>query len=269
MRIRGTKYYSALDCYRAGTLELGTPLLLLPEPSNRHDRNAVRIVSSESKRMLGYAPRILAPLLKQAIESNNYECSISFLANTGDCIDIYCDIAISQLFNSPTKNLPDEAAVYAVVNLLNMRLYIGATNNLKKRWSEHVARLQSNSHFSPHLQDDWSTAGQHCFTVVQIERGVDYKELLLKEKEYINGTASFSPLNGYNHGGGRDQLHFRGEQGRVELSPAIRIPLALDATEKKAHRIPDRITRTTYSGISSAHIATIVMFLVVLLVIFF
>ena len=50
--------------------------------------------------------------------------------------------------------------VYKIENSVNGKYYIGSSNNIYRRWKEHIKLLNKNNHHSPHLQFAWNKYGE-------------------------------------------------------------------------------------------------------------
>lgn len=93
--------------------------------------------------------------------------------------------------------------IYKITNKLTNKSYIGESNDIERRWSEHKEELINNSHKNYKLQEDWNTYGENNF-VFEILEEIDkldspYKttmQLIYLEDKYI---IKYNALNqGYN-----------------------------------------------------------------------
>lgn len=88
--------------------------------------------------------------------------------------------------------------IYKIENLINHKIYIGQTNNIKRRFSEHKARgYEINSHKALYYAFD--KYGVENFKFEIIEETEDYNE---REKYWIKYYDSYK--NGYNMTEGGD-----------------------------------------------------------------
>lgn len=62
-----------------------------------------------------------------------------------------------------------KAAVYRIRNKANGRIYIGVTNCLSARRSQHLSKLSRGTHANSRMQDDWVQHGGHRFTMEPIK----------------------------------------------------------------------------------------------------
>jgi len=91
-----------------------------------------------------------------------------------------------------------ESGIYAIINKLNNKIYVGSTINFKKRWNKHKTELRHRKHHSKHLENAWHLHGEENFEFKILEEVTDLKNLVVKEQKYINLYNSFDENNGYN-----------------------------------------------------------------------
>ena len=88
--------------------------------------------------------------------------------------------------------------VYMIKCLINGKVYIGKSNDVKRRWREHKSRLKRNNHENEKLQYDWNEYGEDNFEFKLIEN-YDNEEFGIElEKKYINKYKSYDLNFGYN-----------------------------------------------------------------------
>jgi group I intron endonuclease len=87
--------------------------------------------------------------------------------------------------------------IYKITNIINNKIYIGGSINIKHRFSEHKWQLNNNIHGNIHLQRAWNKYGKDNFKFEIIE---ECDILLLKETEqqYIESYNSYKRDFGYN-----------------------------------------------------------------------
>lgn len=78
LKVKGTKYYRAVELFRRGSLSKGTAIQLVHQPDNPYDKNAVAVKVKKTGAMLGYISRELALKYAALINSGKIsEASIS------------------------------------------------------------------------------------------------------------------------------------------------------------------------------------------------
>lgn len=87
--------------------------------------------------------------------------------------------------------------VYKITNIVNGKIYVGSSNDVKSRWWQHEHALESGTHGNTHLQNAWNKYGgrknfnfeiiEECQPAIQFER----------EQFYLNLLNPFGD-NGYN-----------------------------------------------------------------------
>lgn len=85
--------------------------------------------------------------------------------------------------------------IYKIECTVNGKVYIGQSNNIKKRWAEHRRELNNNSHVNKHLQAAYNKYGADSF-IWEIIEEFEEDELDNREIYYIEKYDSFN--NGYN-----------------------------------------------------------------------
>lgn len=86
--------------------------------------------------------------------------------------------------------------VYKITNKVNNKIYVGSSNNVKYRWSQHKIQLKNNIHKNPHLQRAWNLYGESNFVFEIIEEcrpNIQFE----REQHYLNELNPFDD-NGYN-----------------------------------------------------------------------
>lgn len=90
-----------------------------------------------------------------------------------------------------------ESGIYKIQNLLNGKLYIGSSLNVKRRLTLHKCNLRKNKHVNLALQNAFKKYGQDAFSFEKIL--VCSKEyLLMYEQLIIDSYGSCDKLFGYN-----------------------------------------------------------------------
>lgn len=211
MRIQGTRYYCALSEFSAGRLKNGARLKLKHESDNPKDLSAISISNLSTGAKLGYAARELAPFIRSLLlRGISYECTIGTIKSSGDSIEIDCNLNFNG--NIPTSSFDttdNSPAVYAIINLANMKTYVGHTMNLRTRFSEHKKQLDVGKHFSSPMRADWLKYGTERFATAVLKRGGEEAELKGAEREAINRIGSYESINGYNDSDGWDDSGHR------------------------------------------------------------
>lgn len=88
--------------------------------------------------------------------------------------------------------------VYAIVNIVNGKLYIGSTVDFEKRKSAHKRQLRSGTHHSKHLQRAYNKYGESVFEFRILEYVDRRDQLLEREQFHIDSHKSYLRSKGYN-----------------------------------------------------------------------
>lgn len=78
-----------------------------------------------------------------------------------------------------------ESCIYAIINIINNKSYIGSAVNFNRRKNIHYHQLKKNIHHSIKLQRAWNKYGESNFKFVILEKCI--KDILIqKEQNYID-----------------------------------------------------------------------------------
>lgn len=87
--------------------------------------------------------------------------------------------------------------IYGIRNIVNNKIYIGSSNDIKRRFRKHRTELNKRKHSNKHLEASYHKYGKDKFDFVILEI-CERKDLIKKECFYIEQSKSLDPLYGYN-----------------------------------------------------------------------
>lgn len=93
--------------------------------------------------------------------------------------------------------MTDISGIYAIVNTVNGKAYVGSSNRINRRVAAHRRRLNLSNHFNPHLQRAWNLYGEDVFEFEVLEL-VSVKELRRREYFWIQKMKACNSSFGYN-----------------------------------------------------------------------
>lgn len=88
-----------------------------------------------------------------------------------------------------------KSGIYAILNLLNGKRYVGSAVNLEGRWRKHFCALRKGTHHNIHLQRAFQKYGESAFGWIILEYIEDLETLELRENLYLK---IFPPELKYN-----------------------------------------------------------------------
>lgn len=88
--------------------------------------------------------------------------------------------------------------IYKITNIINNKIYIGSSTDIKKRWHGHKYDLRKNKHCNTHLQNAWNKYGEDNFKFEIIALIYDIEMILPIEQFYILETKCYIREIGYN-----------------------------------------------------------------------
>ena len=86
--------------------------------------------------------------------------------------------------------------IYKIQNKENNKVYIGQAKNIESRWRAHIRMLESNTHHSKKLQNDFNEMGGISVLSFSVVELCNEEVLTDKEKQYIQEYDAVK--NGYN-----------------------------------------------------------------------
>ena len=85
-----------------------------------------------------------------------------------------------------------------IKNLETNKVYIGSTNNFRKRFYYHRSQLRQNKHHSSYLQNSWNKRGDTAFRFYKLEYIEDGTERFKREQWWMELFQSYNSDYGYN-----------------------------------------------------------------------
>jgi group I intron endonuclease len=75
--------------------------------------------------------------------------------------------------------------IYIIRNLVNDKIYVGSSVNIKKRFNQHKNSLRKNKHHNKYLQKSWNKYKEESFEFIVIERHSYPEKILGRENKCI------------------------------------------------------------------------------------
>lgn len=90
--------------------------------------------------------------------------------------------------------------IYKITNIKSNKVYIGQTNNVIRRFSNHKSKLKRGVHSNAHLQSAWNKYGEEAFkfTILENFNPILNFDINNMEKYYIAKYQATNPEFGYN-----------------------------------------------------------------------
>ncbi|MCA8237748.1 NUMOD3 domain-containing DNA-binding protein [Burkholderia cenocepacia] len=88
--------------------------------------------------------------------------------------------------------------IYKITNLVDGKVYVGSSNNIERRFVEHINRLRAGKHHSPYLQHAWHKYGESAFEFSVLEVVSPSVTRIEREQFWIDSCCSANKRFGYN-----------------------------------------------------------------------
>lgn len=83
-----------------------------------------------------------------------------------------------------------KSGIYIIKNTLNNNIYVGSSQNIKKRFYTHLNKLERNVHANKKLQNSFNKNGKNTFKFLVIEN-VSVDLLIEREQYYIDNLKPY------------------------------------------------------------------------------
>ncbi len=127
---------------------------------------------------------IIPPSLNIALSIASWEYKCIGIPNMSTVTSIASQYLIIE--DMRYENIPQTPGIYAIINVLNDKQYIGSTTNLRRRWCEHRSHLRFQRSHNNHLKSAWNKYGGCAFTFRVLENILDAKLLLEREQFWMD-----------------------------------------------------------------------------------
>lgn len=97
----------------------------------------------------------------------------------------------------PTVEFSIKSGIYAIINTVNDKIYIGSAKDLKIRWRVHKNELNRDDHDNIILQRAWNKYGQFSFIFTVLEY-CEPEKLIEREQYWLDLFKCYAPDDGYN-----------------------------------------------------------------------
>ena len=143
----------------------GNSIRFQPEPTNRHDPNAVKCISED--RHFGYIEKEKAAAVQRLIKSSsNFTIKVNDFDEYKMLVNV--DFKVCQKKKrtdppcTPIGSLASVPGIYGIIFRLNGTefMYVGQSVDVKKRIIQHQSQLESLSHQNDYLQEGWDQNSQ-------------------------------------------------------------------------------------------------------------
>ena len=132
------------------------------------------------------------------------------------------------------KNFKNEPAIYVIKCLINNKIYIGSSVNLRNRINRHYNDLINQKHSSNHLQNAFNLYGNENF-IVEVLEFCDRKLLITREQYFLNKLKPWNREIGFNicEIAGSPSKKVLSEEHKNKISQSLKGRVVSSETRKK------------------------------------
>jgi group I intron endonuclease len=94
--------------------------------------------------------------------------------------------------------MPARSGIYCIATPSDGKFYIGSSNNMRRRCSEHVRELKAHCHSNGRLQSAWNAQGPDAFVFIPVCSVIDPESQFEIEEEFLDTLKPFRKSVGYN-----------------------------------------------------------------------
>lgn len=95
------------------------------------------------------------------------------------------------------NSVPKTSGIYKITCMANGKIYVGSSENLRRRWNEHQYRLKNNTHSNQYLQNAWDKYGQESF-IFEVVELTTLTMTLEREQYWLDELKSYNKQIGFN-----------------------------------------------------------------------
>jgi group I intron endonuclease len=132
------------------------------------------------------------------------------------------------------KNFKNVPAIYLIKCLINNKIYVGSSVNLRNRINRHYNDLINNKHASNHLQNAFNLYGNENF-IVEVLVYCDRENILQQEQYFLDKLKPWDRLIGYNtcEIAGSPSKRVLTEDQKKKISDSLKGRIVSEETRKK------------------------------------
>jgi hypothetical protein len=162
----GLQYHLVpIDVYEAVSKDFIT---LKQDKNNKHDVNAIEVMIKGYK--VGFIDKASASVIAPLLDKNYSHQVTPYPVNRNKkSIKLSISFYIPDFKATLKPDLESLSGIYQISVSANQYLYIGQSENIKKRISAHWDALQFNSHANKRLQSLWNELGNGSFKASIVE----------------------------------------------------------------------------------------------------
>ncbi len=135
-----------------------------------------------------------------------------------------------------------KSGIYALVNMVTGKVYVGQAFNIKKRLTNHEVELRLNRHCNPYLQSSWNKYTENSFIFIVLEKVIDLNNLTAREQHWMDKLKACNREFGFN------QAPAAGSLLGFKASPETLAKLAIRSAKLKgvprSKEVKDKISAT-------------------------
>ena len=211
MRIVGLQHYEAVDAYSAGVLRTNAQVFIerVSSGTKRRGENSWSYRVYCGSYHIGYLPDFIGRLVAISGSQKWYQARVCDVRQKKSRATGRSVLEVDTCFQTGLTKAPDGymlckgsprvPGIYGIVNMSDMRTYIGRSTDLSRRKSEHRVAFEKGAHFKTALQAEYDENAEQLAFIV-IDKDPDDLEYQEQYRVFLYGTKD--EVNGFNFGVG-------------------------------------------------------------------
>lgn len=197
LTLKGSYYFDDKSLIKQKLIKVGVKVYLENEPENEYDEFAVSVFLLNPRRKIGYLPKTHSKKFSNIVSSKKVVSAIIDSIEKAEKPLYKITIKITYeskeeppankyLIENSIEKISTLAGVYIIKSIINNKVYVGSSANIRQRAYQHINSLINNIHGNTPLQSDYNLYGGNNFKFEVIKQNIHSDDLIFEESNYLS-----------------------------------------------------------------------------------